>query len=129
MAALGHEWPTSPRATNGRFGSTPATRSRSCQQPESALSRHWRRLSKIDQSFVQAVPPDPEGIVLGAVINMAKNLNHRVIAEGVETPVQLASLRDLQCGEGQGYLFNRPGDADAFADLLEAGISEEIAFH
>jgi diguanylate cyclase (GGDEF)-like protein/PAS domain S-box-containing protein len=84
---------------------------------------------KIDQSFVRAMTPDPEAIVLGAVIAMAKSLKHRVIAEGVETPCQLASLRELDCGEGQGYLFNRPGDADAFADLLEAGISKTILFN
>jgi EAL domain-containing protein (putative c-di-GMP-specific phosphodiesterase class I) len=84
---------------------------------------------KIDQSFVQAMLPDPEAIVLGAVISMAKSLKHRVVAEGVETPGQLASLRDLQCGEGQGYLFNRPGNAEAFADLLVTGISKEIVFN
>jgi diguanylate cyclase (GGDEF)-like protein/PAS domain S-box-containing protein len=84
---------------------------------------------KIDQSFVRAMTPDPEAIVLGAVIAMAKSLKHRVIAEGVETPTQLTSLRDLQCGEGQGYLFNRPGHAEAFADLLVTGISKDIVFN
>jgi diguanylate cyclase (GGDEF)-like protein/PAS domain S-box-containing protein len=84
---------------------------------------------KIDQSFVRAMTPDPEAIVLGAVVAMAKSLKHRVIAEGVETAGQLASLQELHCGEGQGYLFQRPSDADAFADLLEAGISKEIVFN
>jgi EAL domain-containing protein (putative c-di-GMP-specific phosphodiesterase class I) len=73
--------------------------------------------------------PDPESAVLSAVIAMAKSLKHRVIAEGVETPAQLASLQDLHCGEGQGYLFQRPGDADAFADLLIAGMAKEIVFN
>jgi diguanylate cyclase (GGDEF)-like protein/PAS domain S-box-containing protein len=83
---------------------------------------------KIDQSFVQAMTPDPESIVLGAVIGMAKNLKHRVIAEGVETSNQLASLQAMSCGEGQGYLFHRPSDAKGFAELLTTGISQEIHF-
>ena len=59
----------------------------------------------------------------------ASNRAVRGTAEGVETPAQLASLQDLHCGEGQGYLFQRPGNADAFADLLEAGIAQEIVFN
>jgi EAL domain-containing protein (putative c-di-GMP-specific phosphodiesterase class I) len=59
---------------------------------------------------------------------MAKNLKHRVIAEGVETSNQLASLQAMSCAEGQGYLFHRPADAEGFAELLTTGISEEIHF-
>jgi diguanylate cyclase (GGDEF)-like protein/PAS domain S-box-containing protein len=95
----------------------------------SYLTRFQINALKIDQSFVRAMTPDPESVILGAVIAMAKSLKHRVIAEGVETACQLASLQDLRCGEGQGYLFNRPGNAEAFADLLEAGISKAIVFH
>ena len=95
----------------------------------SYLTRFQIDALKIDQSFVRAMTPDPEAVILGAVIAMAKNLKHRVIAEGVETPGQLASLQDLHCGEGQGYLFQRPGDADAFADLLTTGISTAVLFH
>jgi diguanylate cyclase (GGDEF)-like protein/PAS domain S-box-containing protein len=95
----------------------------------SYLTRFQVDALKIDQSFVQAMTPDPENIILGAVIAMAKNLKHRVIAEGVETPQQLAALQELHCGEGQGYLFNRPVDAATFADLLGTGISKEIVFN
>jgi EAL domain-containing protein (putative c-di-GMP-specific phosphodiesterase class I) len=95
----------------------------------SYLTRFEIDALKIDQSFVRAMTPDPEAIVLGAVVAMAKSLKHRVIAEGVETPAQLASLQELHCAEGQGYLFNRPENADAFADLLAAGISKEFVFH
>jgi EAL domain-containing protein (putative c-di-GMP-specific phosphodiesterase class I) len=94
----------------------------------SYLTRFQVDALKIDQSFVQAMTPDPESIVLGAVIGMAKSLKHRVIAEGVETSNQLASLQAMNCGEGQGYFFHRPGDAAGFADLLTTGISEEIHF-
>jgi len=94
----------------------------------SYLTRFQIDALKIDQSFVQAMTPDPESIVLGAVIGMAKNLKHRVIAEGVETSSQLASLQAMHCGEGQGYFFHRPGSATGFAKLLTTGISEEIHF-
>jgi EAL domain-containing protein (putative c-di-GMP-specific phosphodiesterase class I) len=47
----------------------------------------------------------------------------RVIAEGVETPQELAFLRDHQCHEAQGYLFSKPVPAQQFAVLLETGIS------
>ena len=95
----------------------------------SYLTRFQIDALKIDQSFVRAMNPDPESVILGAVIAMAKSLKHRVIAEGVETPGQIASLQGLQCGEGQGYLFQRPGDADAFADLLIAGIPKDLVFN
>ncbi len=78
---------------------------------------------------MRAITPDPEAIVLGAVIAMAKSLKERVIAEGAETLGQLASLQAPHCAEGQGYLFERPENADLFAELLAAGISKEIVFH
>jgi EAL domain-containing protein (putative c-di-GMP-specific phosphodiesterase class I) len=94
----------------------------------SYLTRFQIDALKIDQSFVQAMTPDPESIVLGAVISMAKGLKHRVIAEGVETSNQLASLQAMNCGEAQGYFFHRPSDAKGFGDLLTTGISKEIHF-
>ena len=50
---------------------------------------------------------------------MGKSLKHRVIAEGIETPEQLAFLQGEDCGEGQGYLFSRPLLAQQFATALE----------
>ncbi|MFZ2006255.1 MAG: EAL domain-containing protein [Stellaceae bacterium] len=99
----------------------------STESPANPRPTPWRL--KIDQSFVRAITPDPEAIVLGAVIAMAKSLKERVIAEGAETLGQLASLQAPHCAEGQGYLFERPENADLFAELLAAGISKEIVFH
>lgn len=64
---------------------------------------------KIDQSFVKdlACSADDAAITV-AIINMAKNLNLKVIAEGVETEAQLDFLRAHRCDELQGYYASRP---------------------
>jgi diguanylate cyclase (GGDEF)-like protein/PAS domain S-box-containing protein len=61
---------------------------------------------KIDQSFVAGIDAGAGGRqLLGAVIAMAQALDLRTVAEAVETPNQLAWLRRLHCGTGQGHLF------------------------
>jgi diguanylate cyclase (GGDEF)-like protein/PAS domain S-box-containing protein len=75
---------------------------------------------KIDQSFVQEITLGSNAApIVSAVINMAKSLKYRVIAEGVETRDQLAFLQAEDCDEAQGYFFSRPLVADRFARLLE----------
>jgi diguanylate cyclase (GGDEF)-like protein/PAS domain S-box-containing protein len=77
---------------------------------------------KIDQSFVRDVTSDADDAgIAQAVITLGHTLNLRVIAEGVETPEQLAFLRRNQCDEMQGYLFGKPMPADEFARLLASG--------
>jgi len=77
---------------------------------------------KVDQSFVNGINADTDdATIINAVINMGSNLNHRVIAEGVETVEQVAFLQAHGCDEGQGYYFSRPVPAPQFAKLLEAG--------
>jgi diguanylate cyclase (GGDEF)-like protein/PAS domain S-box-containing protein len=79
---------------------------------------------KIDQSFVQQITGNPyDSAIVSAIIDMGKNLNQRVIAEGIETREQLAFLQAHRCGEGQGYFFSPPVAADEFAQLLQSGIS------
>jgi diguanylate cyclase (GGDEF)-like protein/PAS domain S-box-containing protein len=78
---------------------------------------------KIDQSFVrQITATEDDTTIVTAVISMARSLNLRVVAEGVETPEQLAFLKARECDEAQGYHFSRPVPADQFAMLLESGI-------
>lgn len=75
---------------------------------------------KIDQSFI---PQDPSATgnaaIVRAVVQLGHNLNLQVIAEGVETPAQLAFLDEIGCDQAQGFLFSRPVSAEVFERLME----------
>jgi diguanylate cyclase (GGDEF)-like protein/PAS domain S-box-containing protein len=74
---------------------------------------------KIDRSFISNITTDPgDACIARAVIGMGAGLRMRVIAEGVETREQLATLREMNCPEGQGYYFSHPVNAREFAELL-----------
>jgi EAL domain-containing protein (putative c-di-GMP-specific phosphodiesterase class I) len=74
---------------------------------------------KVDRSFVRdlATNLDDQAITT-AIIAMGRTLSLTVVAEGVETPEQVAFLRQHACNEMQGYYFSKPVDATAFAALL-----------
>jgi len=87
----------------------------------SYLQRFPVKKLKIDRSFVQDLGKggSREGAVIAnAVIGMARNLNLKVIAEGVETEEQRDFLREHGCDEVQGYLYARPMPADEVGELL-----------
>ncbi len=74
---------------------------------------------KIDRSFVQdVVLNSDDAAITAAIISMAKGLNLKVIAEGVENEAQMSFLRAHQCDEIQGYYFSRPLTADKVAEKL-----------
>jgi diguanylate cyclase (GGDEF)-like protein len=85
---------------------------------------------KLDQSFVRGLPDDRDDLAIcTAVIAMGQALGLKVIAEGVETPAQLAVLRGLGCDVGQGYLFARPMPAAQFMAFVQRhGNAEVTAF-
>ncbi len=75
---------------------------------------------KVDRSFVRDLPDDPDDAHLVAtILNLARNLNLNVVAEGVETEAQAEFLRGLHCQEMQGYLVARPMPFDEFRRFLE----------
>ena len=74
---------------------------------------------KIDRSFVKdLVSGSDDAAIVQAIVALAKSLNLRTIAEGVEDAAQLALLKALGCNEYQGYYFARPLPPDQLTKLL-----------
>jgi diguanylate cyclase (GGDEF)-like protein len=85
------------------------------------LRRHPIDKLKIDRSFVASLPGNGESMAVArAIVSLAKSLNLKTTAEGVETQVQLDALIKLGCSEFQGFLLGRPMPADAIAGVREA---------
>ncbi|MDO8413363.1 MAG: EAL domain-containing protein, partial [Gallionellaceae bacterium] len=85
----------------------------------SYLKRFPINTLKIDRSFINDVTRNSDdAAITNAIIAMSHNLKLRVIAEGVETPDQLAFLKAQHCDEAQGYLFSRPISGEDFLALL-----------
>jgi predicted signal transduction protein with EAL and GGDEF domain len=76
---------------------------------------------KIDRAFVKKITSDPayEGIVRTCV-SLARGLNLKVVAEGVETEAQANKLRELACDQAQGFFYSPPVPADQLVRMLKA---------
>jgi EAL domain-containing protein (putative c-di-GMP-specific phosphodiesterase class I) len=77
---------------------------------------------KIDRSFVQDIPHNPDDVAITtATIAMAKSLKLNVVAEGVQTEGQLRFLRKQGCQTMQGYLFSAPVSTEQITNYLHRG--------
>ncbi|BBJ22543.1 putative bifunctional diguanylate cyclase/phosphodiesterase [Candidatus Nitrotoga sp. AM1P] len=80
---------------------------------------------KIDQSFVRDIIVDSDNaVIVSTIINMARTLKLKVIAEGVETAEQLSFLKHQECDEIQGYYFSQPVPPEKISSLLVSGYKE-----
>ncbi|WP_334189187.1 two-component system response regulator [Noviherbaspirillum sp.] len=74
---------------------------------------------KIDQSFVRSINQDPGATALViAIISMARSLNLKVLAEGVETEEQIRFLRSHGCRYGQGFFYSKAVPGNQLLQLL-----------
>jgi EAL domain-containing protein (putative c-di-GMP-specific phosphodiesterase class I) len=74
---------------------------------------------KIDQSFVKIMDAESYAIVK-TIIGLARNLELKVVAEGVETTNQREQLASAGCGSAQGYLFAEPMPAESVGVFIES---------
>ncbi|MEW8114754.1 MAG: EAL domain-containing protein [Candidatus Thiodiazotropha endolucinida] len=78
---------------------------------------------KIDRHFVNDMLSDEETqLLIASMIDLGHKLQHRIIAEGVETADQFDVLNNLGCDTAQGYLFSKPVDADEIRQILNSNV-------
>jgi diguanylate cyclase (GGDEF)-like protein/PAS domain S-box-containing protein len=83
---------------------------------------------KIDRSFVIELPTSREcANIIRSMVELAKNLDIAITAEGIETAEQLAHLRADGCTEGQGFLFSPARPVREVADMLDGPGRERLA--
>jgi diguanylate cyclase (GGDEF)-like protein len=76
---------------------------------------------KIDRSFVGGIATSTESAALiHTLVQLGKALHIETLAEGIENPAQLETLRREHCDHGQGFLFSRPLEAHALEQFLDA---------
>ena len=74
---------------------------------------------KLDMSFVKGIlTSEKDRVILDAIINMAKNLGLKVIAEGVEEEIQYQFLKEKNCDEIQGYYFYKPLSFEQLTNIM-----------
>ena len=78
---------------------------------------------KIDMIFVTKIGSSKENdAIIQTIISLAKSLNLKTVAEGIETPQQFEFLKDAEVDYAQGYLFSKPLEVDAIEKILGKNI-------
>jgi diguanylate cyclase (GGDEF)-like protein len=83
------------------------------------LGRLPADILKIDRAFIAELGGEADREIVGAVIDLARRLGIRTVAEGVETEEQRTILRELRCDLLQGFLLSRPLPSDALGRVLD----------
>lgn len=75
---------------------------------------------KIDRSFVKNISKSRnDEVIIEAVISMAKNLNFKVLAEGVDAQTQIDFLKSKSCDEVQGFFYSKPLYPDEIVEYMK----------
>jgi diguanylate cyclase (GGDEF)-like protein/PAS domain S-box-containing protein len=81
---------------------------------------------KIDQSFIKRIGGAQNGEIVRAVVALARNLGLEVVAEGIETVMQLDQLKALGCEQGQGYYFSEAVAEEVATELIQKEECSEL---
>ncbi len=82
---------------------------------------------KIAQVFMRDAHVDPQSAAIATmIVELSRELDLEVVAEGVELPSQVEFLEGIGCHVAQGYLFARPCPPDRFVRIVEAGFEEHL---
>ncbi len=88
------------------------------------LQRYCYDTLKIDRSFVNSmIEREASNAIVKAILALGASLGMKVIAEGVETPEQLARLRELHCHQAQGFWFSQPLAPSAIGEYLSRAVA------
>jgi EAL domain-containing protein (putative c-di-GMP-specific phosphodiesterase class I) len=83
---------------------------------------------KIDRSFVMSMEPNDENSeIIRTIVTLAHTLGLDVIAEGIETELQLTQLRWLNCEQGQGYYFAHPLTPVQLAEFIQSHWGAQVS--
>ncbi len=74
---------------------------------------------KIDRSFIKGIPQFDNGTIAKVIIELARNFNLKVIAEGVETEAQIDFLLKNNCSTAQGFYYAKPLNEEALIDFIK----------
>ena len=83
---------------------------------------------KIDRSFIKTSTTKRDSAAISrTIVQLAQNLDMKVVAEGIETREQLSLFQRLKCPYGQGFLFGEPMAPEAAGRLLDRGYTFNLA--
>lgn len=95
----------------------------------SALQQFPISTLKIDKSFVHDMQISSDGKkIVSAIIDLAHSMKMDVVAEGVESELQLRQLKKLNCDHVQGLLFGKPMQADDYFSLLKSEQQGQLSY-